>query len=383
MSRPPAVDALEEADAIALTEQALLCSVCPEDKTGAEEPVVEPKAVEVEVETKAVEAAETAEEAGETETEDSSSEEDEAPSPTTAAEACAAHRVAELEAAEKAKMVARPEAIVADLKIAAEKKAMRTACLQPTAARTACSKPAAASAAAAAVEATLVPVPALVAGAIAVVIRLINPRVCGAGDSWLWEHALISPSADELFQLLQPELAGRWMREQLAFRMFGRAVAPAHDSAYFSDSDSHLRGYSNLGPDSTHRFSPWLKATRDALETAVRLVVPKAKHHATHCVAIRYKTGADHIGYHQDAMADAEPGSAVVTLSLGATRRFLLRRDGEKQKPEELPLGAGCVFVMGPKTNALWAHSIAQTRKVVGERLALTFRAVKASGAAA
>jgi len=76
-------------------------------------------------------------------------------------------------------------------------------------------------------------------------------------------------------------------------------------------------------------------------------------------------------------MNDAEAGSGVITVSLGATRVYRLKKDAD-QTVQSLDVEGGSVLMLSATTNARYKHAIMKTSRQVGERISLTFRAVKA-----
>jgi alkylated DNA repair dioxygenase AlkB len=86
----------------------------------------------------------------------------------------------------------------------------------------------------------------------------------------------------------------------------------------------------------------------------------------------RYRNGRDYIGWHRDDdYGLAEP--TIPGLTLGATRRFLLRHKQTKETVEYAPVH-GSLIVMRRHTNADWVHSVPKQLRVKEERLNLTFR---------
>jgi alkylated DNA repair dioxygenase AlkB len=85
-----------------------------------------------------------------------------------------------------------------------------------------------------------------------------------------------------------------------------------------------------------------------------------------------YVNGNSNIGFHSDSEASR---SCVASVSLGATRRFLFRRQGVTSGVEsELSLESGdCVLMKASCQHAL-LHSVPVEKRVKGERLNLTFR---------
>jgi alkylated DNA repair dioxygenase AlkB len=99
----------------------------------------------------------------------------------------------------------------------------------------------------------------------------------------------------------------------------------------------------------------------------------------------RYRDGKDSMGYHADAEPELGPDPVVATLSLGETRRFLIR--AQRRAPGEralaLPLGSGGLLVMGGTCQRHYRHAIARDGDTaLGERLSLTFRRLLRCGGA-
>lgn len=87
------------------------------------------------------------------------------------------------------------------------------------------------------------------------------------------------------------------------------------------------------------------------------------------CVINRYKNGRHFISPHKDIEADG-PYNAVITLSLGASRTFILKRDDEVIKTK---LHHGDLLVMSLKCQELYEHAIPK-EKAAGSRISLTYR---------
>lgn len=64
----------------------------------------------------------------------------------------------------------------------------------------------------------------------------------------------------------------------------------------------------------------------------------------------------------------------IASLSLGAERRFDMRRRDDRSCKVQLYLGHGSLLVMAGSTQSNWQHSIARTKRPIGERINLTFR---------
>jgi alkylated DNA repair dioxygenase AlkB len=114
-----------------------------------------------------------------------------------------------------------------------------------------------------------------------------------------------------------------------------------------------------------------------------------------HVLVNRYRDGSDSMGYHADAEPELGPDPVVATVSLGAARRFLLRRHAprpapvcddvrkaRREAPLVLPLAQGSLLVMGGTCQRHYRHAIPrENAQPTGERISLTFRRLLAAPA--
>jgi alkylated DNA repair dioxygenase AlkB len=90
-----------------------------------------------------------------------------------------------------------------------------------------------------------------------------------------------------------------------------------------------------------------------------------------------YRSGKDTVSWHADDEPDLGPEPVIASLSLGATRRFLLRRRDDHSVSTSFELTHGSLLWMSGATQALWEHSVPRTTQTVGARINLTFRAIR------
>lgn len=96
-----------------------------------------------------------------------------------------------------------------------------------------------------------------------------------------------------------------------------------------------------------------------------------------HAVVLVYRDGGDAIGFHKDKVLDLDEHGPIASVSLGAVRSLLIQDDHFKPSLRyEVPLEAGALFVLGPRTNQGFYHSIPRLddASAVGPRVSLTFR---------
>jgi alkylated DNA repair dioxygenase AlkB len=86
-----------------------------------------------------------------------------------------------------------------------------------------------------------------------------------------------------------------------------------------------------------------------------------------------YRDGSDSIGYHSDDEPELGLNPIVPSLSLGATRRFVLRHRRTKERLT-FDLTHSSLLVMAGTTQHHWLHAVPKTTAAVGERINLTFR---------
>lgn len=197
---------------------------------------------------------------------------------------------------------------------------------------------------------------------------LFPPDLPGADVSHLpaW---LPQSDADALLHDLQQGVP--W--EVHRIRMFGRWVDSPRLSCWIGDPQAHYR-YS--GADFVpHSWPAALLPLRERLQQ--------------HCgarfnsvLANRYRDGRDSMGWHSDDEPELGTQPLIASLSLGAARRFLLRRRDDRAQVTEFVLGHGDLLVMAGDTQRHYQHALPKTACPMGERINLTFRWIAAPAAA-
>jgi alkylated DNA repair dioxygenase AlkB len=86
-----------------------------------------------------------------------------------------------------------------------------------------------------------------------------------------------------------------------------------------------------------------------------------------------YRNGQDSTGWHRDRFSCRRPECIVPVLTLGATRRFLLKpRDGGTSmafKP-----GSGDLIVMGGRCQEDWVHCVPKDPSIAEQRISVNFQ---------
>ncbi|RZS87131.1 2-oxoglutarate-Fe(II)-dependent oxygenase superfamily protein [Motilibacter rhizosphaerae] len=86
-----------------------------------------------------------------------------------------------------------------------------------------------------------------------------------------------------------------------------------------------------------------------------------------------YRDGRDSVAWHGDRNRHSHRDPLVVTVSLGATRRFLLRPRGGRTALELHPTG-GDLLVMGGACQHEWEHTVPKEAAVTAPRMSVTLR---------
>jgi alkylated DNA repair dioxygenase AlkB len=89
-----------------------------------------------------------------------------------------------------------------------------------------------------------------------------------------------------------------------------------------------------------------------------------------------YRDGNDSMGWHSDDEPELGLNPVIGSLSLGGTRRFMLRHRFEKGLKHQLELTSGSLLLMQGTTQQYWQHQVPKTKRPVLPRINLTFRVI-------
>jgi len=88
----------------------------------------------------------------------------------------------------------------------------------------------------------------------------------------------------------------------------------------------------------------------------------------------RYRDGRDSVAPHNDHLNEIREGFPIALVSLGATRRMVVREKQPPRRAVQIDLEAGSLFVMDYQTQLHYTHGVPKTTAAVGERISLAFR---------
>ncbi|MBS3823995.1 MAG: alpha-ketoglutarate-dependent dioxygenase AlkB [Wenzhouxiangellaceae bacterium] len=162
------------------------------------------------------------------------------------------------------------------------------------------------------------------------------------------------------------------LREQIGWqsrtiRMFGREVMQPRKIAFQGDPEI---AYSYSG--SLWEAAPW---QRDV--AALRRALEAQTGENFNCVLLNlYRNGRDSMGWHSDDEPELGRDPVIASVSLGAERRFVLRRKSDGRCRFELAPAHGSLILMRGDMQAHWQHQVPKTARAVGPRVNLTFRRI-------
>jgi alkylated DNA repair dioxygenase AlkB len=189
-----------------------------------------------------------------------------------------------------------------------------------------------------------------------------------AGADLLYDPRwLPAAAADKLFATLRDPVQAGIDWEVHRLKLFGREVESPRLSRWIGDPGASYR-YSGV------RFEPcsWPRA----LSVVRKAVNAAAGEEFNSVLANLYRDGNDTMGWHSDSEPELGAQPIIASLSLGATRKFVLKARAKDGPRLELELPHGSLLVMRGDTQRNYRHSLPRTKKATGARINLTFRRI-------
>jgi alkylated DNA repair dioxygenase AlkB len=117
--------------------------------------------------------------------------------------------------------------------------------------------------------------------------------------------------------LMAQSLALEWHQNQ--FRMMGQFIPLPRQEAMFGDSESYFYGYSSSVELRAKLWPPFLLELHAQVEA-------KTGYQYQVVIGNHYRSAQDSIGFHADDEPTLGTRPAIASISLGATRKFRIRR---------------------------------------------------------
>jgi len=180
----------------------------------------------------------------------------------------------------------------------------------------------------------------------------------------LYSRFLEDKEASDFFNRLQQQVS--WRQDALVFA--GKKVAIPRLQAWFGDEGARYT-YSGLTLN-PELWTPDLHVLKTKIEFLTGLTFNSL-------LANYYRDGCDSIAWHSDDEPELGRNPVIASLSLGATRRFVLKRKAKnKHLKYELNLSSGSLLILDGELQHHWQHSIPKTKLFVEPRINLTFRKI-------
>lgn len=177
---------------------------------------------------------------------------------------------------------------------------------------------------------------------------------------------LSAEKSNSLYEVLLKKVP--WHQETLT--LFGKPQKTPRLMAWYGDEGADYR-YSGV----LHEPLSWLPELQE-----LRTSLEEATGCQFNSVLLNYyRDGLDSMGWHSDDEPELGDNPLIVSLSIGAERKFRFRaRDNQKnmisQSPVDQVLENGSLLLMGRGAQKYWQHSIPKTARCSSGRLNLTFR---------
>lgn len=214
------------------------------------------------------------------------------------------------------------------------------------------------------------------------------------GELILIRNWLGKAKADCYFQALNKLV--QW--QQSTIRIAGRSIPIPRLNAWYGDAGTAYQ-YSGI------RFQPlpWnrpLATLKERVQSTLAKVPPASfaqRLRINSALVNCYRHGQDSVAWHADNEKELGPAPQIASVSLGASRRFLLRRRPAVAKAKreatqtskleltrsvtrdekiELILDHGSLLFMLGDLQRHWLHCIPKTRTALAARINITFREV-------
>lgn len=193
----------------------------------------------------------------------------------------------------------------------------------------------------------------------------LQPIALSGADLRFAPQWLEMADADALFGTLLDTVP--WETHRI--RIFGREVDSPRRSCWIGDAAA-VYTYSRT----LFVPKPWtsaLSALRVRLEDACGVRFDSV-------LANLYRDGRDSMGWHSDDEPELGPAPVIASVSLGATRRFVLKHRREAGPTTALELPHGSLLVMAGATQRNYRHALPRSTRISQPRINLTFRRVGA-----
>ena len=195
-------------------------------------------------------------------------------------------------------------------------------------------------------------------------IKLPSEDNIADGEITIIQKFFEKSESDRLFANLLKNI--NWQQDKI--KIFGKQVDLPRLTAWYGDEGKSYK-YSGI----TMNPNSWIPS----LLSIKQRIEPVAKLSFNSVLANLYRDGQDYVSWHSDDEPELGKNPTIASVSLGDTRRFMLRHKSNKDlETVEIALTHGSLLIMRGSTQHFWKHQIPKTAKVKKERINLTFRVI-------
>jgi alkylated DNA repair dioxygenase AlkB len=156
-----------------------------------------------------------------------------------------------------------------------------------------------------------------------------------------------------------------WKQDTIT--VFGKKHLQPRLTAFFANNKKPYK-YSNIIMHPTI-FDNELLEIKNAIENETKIEF-------TSCLANLYRNGQDSNGWHADNEKELGENPIIASITFGEERFFHFKHKFDNTEKHKLLLEHGSLLLMQGKTQSFWLHQIPKTKKIVGNRINLTFRII-------
>lgn len=169
-------------------------------------------------------------------------------------------------------------------------------------------------------------------------------------------------AADELFERLIKEI--QWQQEKI--KLYGQVHDLPRLTAWYGDPEKNYI-YSGI----TAKSLPWI----EPLVEIKRKIEDVANFSFNSVLLNRYRNGSDSVAWHADDERELGENPVIGSVNFGETRPFQMKHKFLAEKIK-IDLEHGSFLLMQGGTQHYWLHRIPKSKKLLKERINLTFRSV-------
>lgn len=184
------------------------------------------------------------------------------------------------------------------------------------------------------------------------------------GQLRYWPGFIAMAQRSILFDTLRTETA--W--EQSRIRIAGRIIPIPRLNAWYGDADADY-SYSGVTLQ-TRAWTPALLSLKQQVESATGVAFNSA-------LLNLYRNGADSVDWHSDDEPELGTNPQVASLSFGTVRRFEVKHRTIPKNRYRIDLPDGSLLLMAGELQHHWLHRVPKQPGIDGERINITFRAVR------